>query len=732
MRYAHARDPEPGTGQQPLTGPRPDRRTWLAGVGGNNAMGRMFVVQRDPLPGTTPGAAPAATLPTDQQRQLLAASATLRDVQPLPADQEATLRQAIPATPLLQMIGERDTKRTELRDRTAELERMRDAQAHPPENGAPPTAEMVAPVATAVETLTAEVTRLDTMIRDGLRPLGVDTEEQLTDLVSNRFPTLFLNRGKQITLAELRHNRTIAEAELRRYGLDACVDPAARHALVAAARDLVDRDRQIDALRERLTQIRSDVDLPDGGLPDPARMSSSYHDLGPAQERLDQASREREELRKRYAVQHPILLRTSVDLTAVASGDDTRFDQAVGGQLRQVVEDIDRTRENVESGRLKVWNLTNIVELTNQDLGTAQNEILQTALRNKIQQEQADQAAVTMAVAALAITAGLIATFASGGVALAGAVAAVGVGGYQASESVRNFLAERSANNVALDPAVADLSRQEPELGWMLLDLVSVGLDAVAVVRAFQAMRVAGHALAGTGDVVEFATQARRAVPGAGADRLIVSASRRAGTGGGAGRVMLALRDSTAFRPHALVAVEKQIRKVSGDAWAKVFQRLRTQNRVHPLTHDALRAVFGEEHALQIRAANKIDADLGGLYVAVEGSPGNGHLFLENARKEAVAETAIHETTHYLQDVNQVQVDKVTHEMQAWLAQADYITRYEKLGGTLTDAQLSIVGVPPDMLADTIAVTYGVEPLRSAYDASKELEKVMQMVRAFK
>lgn len=728
MRYAPAQDTAPAVEHTPTAGAaRLDQQTWLASVGGNNAMGRLVVVQRDPLP----GAAPPAALPTDQQRQLLLASATLRDVQPLPADQEATLRQAIPATPLFQMIGERDGKRRELQDRTAELERMRDAQAHPPENGAPPTAEMVAPVSTAVDTLTADVTRLDTMIHDGLRPLGVDTEEQLTDLVTNRFPTLFLNRGKQIALAELEQNRRIVEAETGRYGLNACVDPAARQALTAAARDLLEHDRQIDTLQQRLTLVRSDVDLPDGGVPDPNRMSSSYHDLGALQDQLTQASQQREDLRKRYAVQHPILLRTNVDLTAVASGDDARFDQAVGGQFRQVAEDIDHTRQNVESDRLKVWNLNNIVDMTNQDLGTAHNEVLQAALRNRIQQEQSDEAMVTIAVSALAITAGLIATFASGGLALAGAVVAVGAGGYQASESVRNFLAESSANNVALDPAVADLSRQEPELGWMLLDLISVGLDAVAVVHGFQAMRAAGRAVAETGDVVEFANQARRAVPGPAADRLIVSASRRSGAGGGAGRVMLALRDSTAFHPNALVAVEKQIKKVSGDAWARVFQRLRSEGRVHPLTEDALRAVY-RDRAAEVLAANEVDAGLGGLYVAVEGTPGNGHLFLRNGSSDTVAEVAIHETTHYLQDVNQTKVTKLIEETQAWLAQADYLQRLERLGGTLSDAQLELLGVPPDMIADAVAQKYGLEPLAIGYDASRELTKVLEMVRTFR
>jgi hypothetical protein len=732
MRYAPAPGSVTTTDQLPAVVKPLDRRTWLAAVGGNSAVGRMLnsplMIQRDPLP----GAAPPAVLPPDQQRQLLVAAATLRDVQPLPPDHEATLRQAIPATPLFQMIGERDTKRGQLREQTTELSRIREMQTNPPENGAPPTPEMITQVSAAVDTLTADVTRLEQMIHDGLRPLGLDSEAQLTDLITNRFPAMFLDRGKQIALAELEHNRKIVEAETERYGLNACVDPAARQALTSAARDLIEHDHHIGALQQRITQARSDVDMPDGGVPDPSRMSSSYHDIGPLQDQLNQANEQREQLRKRYAVQHPILLRTNVDLAAMASGDQARFDEAVGGPLRRISEDIGHSKENVQSGRLKVWNLNNIVDMTNQDLGIIQNQVLQTALQNHIRQEQSDEAMVTMAVSALAITAGLIATFASGGLALAGAAVALGAGGYQASQSVQNYLAEGSANNVALDPAVADLSRQEPELGWMLLDLISVGLDAVSVVHAFQAMRAAGRLVAETGDVVEFATQARRVVPGPGAERLVVSASRRTGSGGGARQVMLALRDSTAFHPNALVAVERQITKISGKGWGKVFQHLRSRDRVRPLTEEALKAVYGEAHAAEIIATNKVDASLGGLYVAIEGAPGEGHLFLANGRTDAVAELAIHETTHYLQDANKLELDKFTKEFQAWLAQADYLDRLQKLGGTLTEEQLAIAGAEPYMLADTIAQKYSLDTFRDSYDASRELTRVLEMVRTFR
>ena len=683
------------------------------------------VIQRQPEPGPAPPG-----LPPDQQAQLLQATTTLHEVQPLGDADAATLQQAIPGTALYQMIGRRDQKRAELADRTAQLTQMRDQQAHPPENGAPPNDLMVNEVADQVTTLTDEVARLDHLVHDGLAPLGLNSEAELTDLVDNRFPTLFLNRAKQIALTQLEDNRKIVDAEVQRYGLNACVDPAARQALVAAAQDLVAHDHQLDELHHQMDLARSDVDLPSGGVPDPSRMSSSYHDMMALQERYDQASAEREQLRGRYAMQHPILLKTGIDLNAIASGDPAQFDAVVGGQLRQTSENIDTTRDNINSGRLKVWNLNNIVQITNQDLGTTNNEVLQAAVQRHIRAEQMDEAIVNTAVAALAITAGIIATLASGGLAAGAAVVALAAGGYQASESVRNYLAQGAAMNVALDPAVANLTREEPGLGWVLLDIISVGLDVAQVVSAFRAVSAAARAVEETGDVLEFANQARRAVPGPAAEKLIASASRRARNSGSVQKVLEALKDSTAFHPDALAAVEKQLGTISKNGWDRVFARLSGEGRVHPLTEEAITHVYGAEQAKAITANSPVDASLGGLYVAVEGSPGQGHLFLAPGHLDEVASTAVHETTHYLQDLNSLQLDTFRKEYQAWLAQRAYLRELERAGGEISTDMRAILEAEDAMLADTICSKYKLD-FASTYDASKEMANVMAMLKRF-
>ena len=88
--------------------------------------------------------------------------------------------------------------------------------------------------------------------------------------------------------------------------------------------------------------------------------------------------------------------------------------------------------------------------------------------------------------------------------------------------------AEVAAGNTALDQKVADLSRNEPDLTWLVLDLAFVLADAAAVIRAFNAMRQVARALRDTGDLGAFSRLVRAEVPGAKGDRLINSAAKLA------------------------------------------------------------------------------------------------------------------------------------------------------------------------------------------------------------
>jgi len=466
-------------------------------------------------------------LSTEARQQILAASVTLRRVQPLTEDERSTLSRTIPGASVLMLIQQRDQKRTELQQKTEELERIR------PEHGTPMPGsaeeQRINTLTQDVATLNPEIDRLDGMVQASLRVLNLEREEDLVELVGTQFPRLFIERSKLIAKAELDQNKEIVEQEAQRYGLNMCVDPSARQGLVTSAQDLRNRERQIQQLEQQIQMIRSTVDLPSAGVPDPSQMNSSYYDylrIPQIQEEISRLIREREQQHQIYVLQYPVLLQNP-DLEAIASGDEERFNSSVSNKIQPIIDNIEMTKQNIDSGRLKIWNLRNIVEMTSLDLAVDSSPVLQAAIANHVREEQTDEAVLNIALTALSITAGIIATVATGGVALAAGIV-LSVGGiYQASESVRNYLAESAASSTALDPQLADISRGEPELAWVILDLVGVILDVAEVIRLFNLLRTSARALRMAEGLAEFANVARRVAPLA-ADRLISNATRQA------------------------------------------------------------------------------------------------------------------------------------------------------------------------------------------------------------
>jgi|GEM_PF-6285902 len=460
-------------------------------------------VQRQSQP-----AASTATLTPDQRAQLVQAATTLREVPPVDPKTRAEINKAISVSPVYDAIQKRESKRGELARRSGELERWRiEITQPPPEHGTLPTQGMIDEAARDVDRLTKDIEDLDKKVKDGLAEAGVSSEAELAALVTERFPQLFLDRAKQIAQTELKINKRIVEKEINRYGLDMCVDPAAQQSLIAAARDLVRRDKRIEDLGREVDRLRPAANLPYTGPPDPAQVSSSYPDLLKVQAEQQRETSERQATYQAYSLAHPILGH-GVNLAEIASGDLGKLDETVGEKLREIVGNIDDTVENVEDGVLKVWSLHNIVKLTAQDLGVSGNRVLMDAVHQRIKQEVTDEAILRVAVAALALTATIVAAVASGGVTLlaqgvaAGATAvAVGASVYQLATSVSEFLGESAASNVALDKKIADISAKEPDLFWVVLDLLSFGLDVASVVAAFTKLAGAIRGAVHLGDV---------------------------------------------------------------------------------------------------------------------------------------------------------------------------------------------------------------------------------------
>ena len=459
-------------------------------------------------------------------RTLLHVNALLAHVPPLGEAERNTLLQAVPGAAIVALLRERDQKRERLADLRDQLTVVR------PEHGVPaadsPVALRIASLEAEIESLGPQIEGLNGMIRSGMAALGVDSEEMLVDRVTQEFPRMFIARGKQLAIGELEQNRQIVEQEMDRYGVRACADPAERNGLMAAAADLVAREDELRELDTRIAGLRLAAEVPEYGVPDPSTVNSSYYDYQRAQERRDELGQALQQQRDGYALRYPVLMRIThpQELRILASGSEEEVNETISEPLSEIIEDIDDTVENIRDGDLRIWNLSDIVAATIEDLGIGDNPLLQDIVMEHIQGEETDAAILQIALAALAVTAGIVATVATGGLAAGAAVLALGAGGYQASASVRRYLAESAAGNVALDPRVADLSRNEPELGWLILDLVGVGLDALQVVRAVNSLRNVARVIRTAEELAEFGRQAARFAPQA-AERLLARASRR-------------------------------------------------------------------------------------------------------------------------------------------------------------------------------------------------------------
>lgn len=677
----------------------------------------------------------AAGLPPEAARQLLYATTTLRHVEPLAQGDRTTLERAVPGAQILTFIQERDEKRSRLNQKTEELQRYQRDIANPPEHGVPPNQEMVSSLTSEIDTLRTDVERLDRLIQAALPTLNVRSEQELARLVTEDFPRMFVERGKRIALAELDQNKTIVEQEIQRYGLNACVDPSQRQGLVRAAQDLVNRDQEIEELEQSIQAVRSSIDLPSGGVPDPETMGSSYYDyqrLPQQQERLQQLRQERTQRQQGYGLQYPILMQQNLDLRTIASGNEEQINSAVGGRLQEILSNIEDTKANINSGRLKVWNLRNIIEMTSQDLGVGTNQLLQTTINRHIQQEQSDEAALQIGLAALAITAGIIATVATGGLALAAGAVALGVGGYQVSQSAQNYLAESAASNIALDPQIADISRNEPDLFWLVVDIVGVVLDAIQVVRMFNQLRAVARTAMATGEVVEFAAAARRVLPAAAAERALASFSRQRGVTTAVTRTVEAI--GNAFRRADLAEVARRLEQFADQGFHSVFTNLKAQGRVRPLINESsVIAALGRERVAQLGASEMERILSASGYF----DPQTGMLLVRPGSLDSVTSTIVHETTHYLQQANGGRVfngiQEFMAEYEAFSMEQRYVqSLFRNAGGNLDVVPSDLVWLVranEERITAHILENYPNAIRPSSFNAEQAVQNVLSTLR---
>ncbi len=587
---------------------------------------------------------PTPEVPDEVAAGLIAVRATLSKVPKLSDKDGATLRAAIPGAEILQLIERRDTRRGWLENYPSMVTSI-----------APPAGQPDDAVAYQLHSLeqTAEVYRQEVLDLQGridalVAKSGCADEAALATLVGETFPKMFIQRAKVIAKRQLDQNLTIADAEAERYGVAAnpggmyggstfggtpdymggLADPAAVRGLRNAAAELLAlRKVREDAepKTRRLMRMEDEFDAAQAGDPDPSgRMA------------LQAAVEAEEAARARLGVQFPILWK--LDAQVIADASDEQLTSSVMGKVAALRKNIEETKANIDDGDLEIWNLRGIVDLTRLDLGIAADSPLVAAIDAHIAEAKADESILHTALMALQITAGIISAFATGGVSLIAGGVALGIGAYQVSDAVNDYFVESAAGSVALDPAIADISVNEPRLMPIVIGVLGMGLDGAAVVKAITTLRGPARALLDGGDISEFAVAAHKALPGAEADRLIERVAlspelvaRGAVGAGGA--------PSTALWTHSQIQ----------DLFVKAFRR-EGPSANHVVIHQSQAAYDA------VRTAHNMPADTLGFYIpsADEATDAFRAMGVIHLPPDANVLTAIHESLHAIGDVNGV------------------------------------------------------------------------------
>ncbi len=495
-------------------------------------------IQRDlppggaPAPTPTPAAAPAPAAqpqatPADQaaaaqaelSRQMIYTATILRQTKPLDPQEKQKLDGFFQKAPTYQLILERNEKREKI-DEVNKRIVERNQQITP--DTPPPSPRELQGYELEIKVYEEAIKDLQQRIDADLAKLHVRNEEEFLEMMEKQFPEMWEKRAIEITNVMLDENQSVAETEKRHYGADV---------LSPNVQDLREADSMLfevyDSLNRQIAEadtlnrsIKDDqVSLP-GGVP-PPEDTKRLEDLN---KRIAAERVELQEKHDYYGTLHPILMSEEYVPGSLYRASPEKIEELTGGWVQKILDNIQDTRKNINDRTIRVWDLRDVPEITYQSLGIPRTSVLRNAVNTYIADKKSDQAKLEVALAAVQVTATIVATVASGGMlAPLAAGIATGVTLGQLALHAQQYMAQSAAQKVSLDPAVGQILTDEPTLGWLVMDVISLGLDVSAVVGA---LKSSARVMMATGDTAAFAAAARKAAPSA-AEDLILRASRQ-------------------------------------------------------------------------------------------------------------------------------------------------------------------------------------------------------------
>jgi hypothetical protein len=152
---------------------------------------------------------PQPTLDPEIAKKILYAQTVLKNVGQLPEAEKANLNKMVGGSDLMNVIERRDKTRTDLEQAKTDLESARDI------SGAEKAPEMKK-AQDRIDSLGLDLEGLQLQIGEGLKKIGVASEEELVALVA-KFPELWKKRGKEVSGKMLDENAKAVDSETQRY-----------------------------------------------------------------------------------------------------------------------------------------------------------------------------------------------------------------------------------------------------------------------------------------------------------------------------------------------------------------------------------------------------------------------------------------------------------------------------------------------------------------------------------
>jgi hypothetical protein len=382
-----------------------------------------------------------------------------------------------------------------------------------------------------IDTVGIDLEGVQAQIDEGLKKLGVATEDELRELVA-KFPEIWKKRGKEIAGKMLDENETAVDQENRRYDYfnqagragDKAMDDldalrAADREIAAGMTDLVRVEFPFGGPLPLFTFEALQADVDRGPPAPPVQADGGTPPSGTApddqQAKTQQAVHDKKTaLLARWralGLAHVFLFHPSYRPGYLASVGDEGMLKLIGAWGDETKKKIKDTRDNIDDETVSLWELRDVPDLTFESLGVPRDSVLGKAVEKQYEDKKANEEAMRVAAESFALTLTVVATAVAGPVGLAiGAAAQGAVGIVELGHDVAQAQAQASAQGVALDPDLAKLSKEDPDLFAIVNDIVALGLAVGDALTAAKGLKAAVVALEQTGDREVFKAEAEK------------------------------------------------------------------------------------------------------------------------------------------------------------------------------------------------------------------------------